>query len=413
MRGKNPASEPMPPLFGLPPAIQKMSVKQASACAAESALVAFEVVDEQHAPLAPDLLHPVGEAGKREQTLLDRLRGEPERQRRAGGAGGVLGVVKSAQRADAADLRDHARIAARGVHDPVGLHVDAVRQRPARRHAQQPLAGALDAVGSRGRPVVVDPDDRGAALLHSGDQALLHRRIVAQRSMTIQVVLGDVDENADRRIERRREVDLVGGDLDHVHTTRPRRLEREDGGADIAADLGIVTGGAREMGGERSGGRLAVGAGDRHERGGGRLAATLAAEQLDVADHLDRRSLRAPDRPVRRRMGERHAGREHQRGDSRPVDPTQVGGRYARTRGLGEGIGIVVPAHDVGAAAQQRARSGQTRAAQTEDRHPSAGEAGDRDHLNFSVDKPASASTTEMIQNRITICGSVHPFCSK
>jgi hypothetical protein len=34
-------------------------------------------------------------------------------------------------------------------------------------------------------------------------------------------------------------------------------------------------------------------------------------------------------------------------------------------------------------------------------------------HRSFSVERPASASITEMIQNRITICGSVQPFCSK
>ena len=34
-------------------------------------------------------------------------------------------------------------------------------------------------------------------------------------------------------------------------------------------------------------------------------------------------------------------------------------------------------------------------------------------HRNFNVERPISASTTEIIQNRITICGSVHPFCSK
>ena len=34
-------------------------------------------------------------------------------------------------------------------------------------------------------------------------------------------------------------------------------------------------------------------------------------------------------------------------------------------------------------------------------------------HRSFNVDSPASASTTEMIQKRITICGSVQPFCSK
>ena len=36
-----------------------------------------------------------------------------------------------------------------------------------------------------------------------------------------------------------------------------------------------------------------------------------------------------------------------------------------------------------------------------------------RHHRSFSVERPASASITEMIQNRITICGSVQPFCSK
>jgi len=36
-----------------------------------------------------------------------------------------------------------------------------------------------------------------------------------------------------------------------------------------------------------------------------------------------------------------------------------------------------------------------------------------RSHRSFSVERPASASITEMIQNRITICGSVQPFCSK
>ena len=41
MRGKNSASEVMPPVLGLPPAIQNMSVNEASACAAESALVAL------------------------------------------------------------------------------------------------------------------------------------------------------------------------------------------------------------------------------------------------------------------------------------------------------------------------------------------------------------------------------------
>ncbi len=34
-------------------------------------------------------------------------------------------------------------------------------------------------------------------------------------------------------------------------------------------------------------------------------------------------------------------------------------------------------------------------------------------YLSFKVESPASASTTETIQKRMTICGSVQPSCSK
>ena len=34
-------------------------------------------------------------------------------------------------------------------------------------------------------------------------------------------------------------------------------------------------------------------------------------------------------------------------------------------------------------------------------------------YLSFKVESPTSASTTETIQNRMTICGSVQPSCSK
>ena len=42
-----------------------------------------------------------------------------------------------------------------------------------------------------------------------------------------------------------------------------------------------------------------------------------------------------------------------------------------------------------------------------------AGEGLGRDHLSFSVARPASASTKLMIQKRITTVGSDQPRCSK
>ncbi len=111
MRGKKPASEAMPPVFGLPPAIQKMSEKQASAWAAEFALVALESLTNSTRPLRPTCSMRCARPGNETQSLLDRLRGEPERQRRARGTGGVLRIVHAAQRADAADMGDGARAA--------------------------------------------------------------------------------------------------------------------------------------------------------------------------------------------------------------------------------------------------------------------------------------------------------------
>jgi hypothetical protein len=55
----------MPPSFGLPPAIQKISPKDDSACAAASALVPLESLTN----------HAVREAGKAAQGLLQGFDG--------------------------------------------------------------------------------------------------------------------------------------------------------------------------------------------------------------------------------------------------------------------------------------------------------------------------------------------------
>ena len=164
---------------------------------------------------------------------------------------------------------------------------------------------------------------------------------------------------------------------------------------------------------QRRGGGLAVGAGDRDERRIGRGLAALAAEQLDIADHFHGRVARKPDGPMRRRMRERHAGREHQRGDPAPVDVAQVRDRNpGRPRLLDARLGIV-ERDDIRAAGQQRARARKPRGAETEQCDLFSRECRDRDHRSFRVESPTSASPIEMIQNRITICGSVQPFCSK
>ena len=150
-------------------------------------------------------------------------------------------------------------------------------------------------------------------------------------------------------------------------------------------------------------------------------------------------------------MGERRARRQHQGREIRPRHFAQIRGDEAGLRGLGDVVGVVVAGDHLGAARLQRVAARKPGAAEAEHRNRLAREGGDGDHgltsvipgrakhesgileipdcrcaasgmttegmqgdhRSFSVERPASASITEMIQNRITICGSVQPFCSK
>ena len=81
-----------------------------------------------------------------------------------------------------------------------------------------------------------------------------------------------------------------------------------------------------------------------------------------------------------RRMGQRHARRQHQRRDLRPVKFAQIGDRNAGARRIGDAFRTVIPADDVGTAGEQRARRDKPRAAEPEHRDLAAGKCGDRDH---------------------------------
>ncbi len=235
-------------------------------------------------------------------------------------------------------------------------------------------------VGGVAAPAVVDADDRGALRLHAGDQALLHRGVVLQRAVAIDMVFADIEQDADGRIERGRQIDLVGRHLDHVDAPHARRLQRQDRGADVAAHLGVVAGDPHQMRDQRRGGRFAVGAGDGDERRVRRMTAPLAAEQFDVADHLDAGLSRRQHGPVRRRMGQRHAGRQHQRREIRPRHRAQIGGDEAGLRRLGDVVGAVVARDHFGAARLQRVAARKAGAAEAEHRDRLAREGGDGDH---------------------------------
>ena len=266
------------------------------------------------------------------------------------------------------------------LHDGFALDIDAVGQRVLHGDPHHALARLVEPVGDVAAPAVIDADDRGALRLHAGDQPRLHGGVMLQRAVAIDMVFADIEENADRRIERGRQIDLVGRHLDHMHAPHPRRLQRQDRGADIAAHLGVVAGNLHQMRDQRGRGRLAVGAGDGDERRVGRMTAALAAEQFDVADHLNARLPRHQHRPMRRRMRQRRAGRQDQRRKIRPRHRAQIGGDETGLRRLGDIVGAVVAGDHFRAAGLQRVAARKARAAEAEHGDRLAGKGGDGDH---------------------------------
>ena len=77
----------MPPSLALPPTIQKMSRKRQQRLFGRVGVGRLRIVDEQHAAEPADLLHAMGEAGKRRQAALQSPRRDararaPRRRRR-------------------------------------------------------------------------------------------------------------------------------------------------------------------------------------------------------------------------------------------------------------------------------------------------------------------------------------------
>ncbi|MGY4326159.1 hypothetical protein ACVWWG_000573 [Bradyrhizobium sp. LB7.2] len=167
----------------------------------------------------------------------------------------ILRIVQAAQRADAAEPGNFAAGTSRIAHDGAVLHMDAARQRVLDGNALHLLACAIEPVGDVAAKPVVDTDDRGAAALHTGNEAFLHRGVMRDGAVTVDMVLADIEQNADGGIERGREVDLVGRHLDDVDAAHARRLQRQDRSADIAAHLGVVAGNFRQVRDQRRGGR--------------------------------------------------------------------------------------------------------------------------------------------------------------
>ena len=320
--------------------------------------------------------------------------------------------MPAAQRSDAGDVGQRLGPAAAGAHQQRPLGVIAVRKRRLGGNAHHRLSGGLEPVRDRPAPGIIDADYGDIAAAH---QPLLDLGVVLHGAVAVEVIRREVEQDTDARMDRGRKVDLVGGALDDIVPRRFRRIERQHGAADIAAHLRVASGRRQHMRQKRGGRGFAVGAGNGDERRSRRARRPLASEKLDIADDFNAGLVREVDSPVRLRIGQRNARRQHEAGKAGPVGIAQVTDRYAFAHCGLDAVGIVVPRHHGRAACHERAGRGDARAAEPEQRDLAASGCGDRDHgyLSFSVERPMSARITAMIQKRITTWLSVQPSFSK
>ena len=294
--------------------------------------------------------------------------------------------MHAAQRADAAEMGDGARATAGRLHDFFRLDVETVRQWAAHRDPHDVFTRALDAVRRRRAPVVVHADDCGAVPLHPSDQPLLHGSVVAQCPVPVEMVLADIDENTNRGIERRRQIDLIGRRFDHVDAPGARRVEAERIAVPILPPT-WVSWPAQCM-------RCAISAvvvdfplvpvtATNGDRGAWRRLSRQNSSMSPI--DFNRGCACQSDQPMRSGMGERHSRSEHKRRNARPFDMTQIGGRHARPRRLRNDIRIVVPGDHVSPAGQKRTRARKPRVSQSEDRDFLSGKSRDGDHAAITA----------------------------
>ena len=273
--------------------------------------------------------------------------------------------------------------------------------------------------GNGGAPAVIHR--YGGRVVHvlQRKHVRLDGGIVLHRAVPVEVVRRQVHQHANIRLERWHQVDLVGRELNHVDGVIAGRRQQQRRGTDIAAHLNVKTGMGQHMARQRGRGGLAVRPGDADEAG--IAVGDLAGENFRIANDLRARCARLLDAPVRLGMGQRHARRQHEAVQRCKVHLMQVDHRQAQLFSLLGRRRRIVPGQHLCPAANQGVHGGVARTPEAKHADPLAPERMCRNRherfrlpqRSFRVARPIRASTTEMIQNRITMVGSFQPFCSK
>ncbi len=250
----------------------------------------------------------------------------------------------------------------------------------------------------------------------AAENACLRFAIRRKGTVTVDVIGGDVEHDGNGRRESLDQIELETRQLQNIGLGFRRLDQIQSGRAEIGTGTHATPGRFENAPDERRHRALAV-----RTRHGRERRACMPGKDLDVPD--DTRAARA--RADQSRLVERHPGAhcnlrivvEARRGQRAAVDLDTERARSVAVRWRRAGV----ERRDVSAARGQKARTGQARRAEAEHgpacagyRGGSTATGGDGVHQrSFRVARPASTSTTVMIQKRTITRGSGQPFSSK
>src|SRR5262249_22455882 len=153
----------------------------------------------------------------------------------------ILRVVHATKGADTCELGDLPNLPANSTQDTALLGVVPIAQWCHNGNALDFFSGALGVLGSGAAVAVVDADDRCAAGLYADAQPFLDSGVIFHTAVAVEMIFRNVEQNADRGVQRGCEIDLIGRYFQHISACLLERPEREYRHAGIAAHLRIAT----------------------------------------------------------------------------------------------------------------------------------------------------------------------------
>ena len=209
----------MPPSFDLPPRIQKMPSNEVSAFSVESGIRRLGIVDEQRVA-ACGRFPPSGAArpGSCASPPQSRRRVESEAEKDGRSAAAAFWALCS-PRSEAMPRRSAIAQALRAGDRPcrhARRRSAALFERAVTRAATETWDSGTESAGARAIARVHGSSTPMTARSRPPDQPLLDRRIVLHGPVPVEMIRRDIEQDADRRRERGRKIDLERRALDDV-----------------------------------------------------------------------------------------------------------------------------------------------------------------------------------------------------